>query len=62
YPPSYMRAIGIKWLASMVYPERFKTTMEREVEQFFHLFFNVRLSRSQITSLLTTGQGKRSRQ
>jgi len=61
YPPSFMRAIGIKWLASVVYPERFKNSMEREVDQFFRLFFNVRLNRSQIATLLTPEQGKRSR-
>lgn len=61
YPPSFMRAIGIKWLAGVVYPERFKTNMGREADHFFRLFFNVRLSRSQIDTLLITDRGKRSR-
>lgn len=61
YPPSFMRAIGIKWLAGVVYPECFKVSMEREVDRFFRLFFNIRLDRSQIATLLSTEQGKRSR-
>lgn len=58
YPPSFMRAIGIRWLAGVVYPERVTYDMAQEVDRFFRLFFRIRLARSQIDSLLAVDREK----
>jgi len=52
YPPSFMRALGIRWLAGVIYPERVTYDMSQEVDRFFRLFFKIRLARSQIDTLL----------
>lgn len=44
YPPSFMRAIGIRWLAFTLYPELYRGDFPREVKSFFKLFFNVDLN------------------
>lgn len=56
YPPSFMRAIGIKWLAATVYPERFKQHLPQEIERFFKLFFGIRLEQGQAAALLDAGR------
>ncbi|MGD0486171.1 MAG: ABC transporter substrate-binding protein [Syntrophorhabdales bacterium] len=41
YPPSFMRALGVRWLAHTLYPELYKGDLPKEIERFFKLFFNV---------------------
>jgi iron complex transport system substrate-binding protein len=43
-PPSFMRLLGAKWVASLLYPERFKVDMVKETQQFFKLFLRVNLT------------------
>jgi iron complex transport system substrate-binding protein len=51
-PPSYMRLIGIKWLANILYPERVRLNMEQETREFYRLFLHTSLSDAQITRIL----------
>jgi iron complex transport system substrate-binding protein len=51
-PPSYMRLIGIKWLANILYPERVKLNMVQETREFYRLFLHTSLSDAQITRIL----------
>jgi iron complex transport system substrate-binding protein len=39
-PPSFMRLLGMKWLAHALYPEVFPYDMNRETRDFFKLFWN----------------------
>lgn len=51
-PPSYMRLIGIKWLANILYPERVRLDMEQETREFYRLFLHTQLSHTQIMRIL----------
>jgi len=43
-PPSYMRALGVQWLANLFYPTRFPLDMKAETQKFYRLFLGVELS------------------
>ncbi|MDD5365616.1 MAG: ABC transporter substrate-binding protein [Gallionellaceae bacterium] len=51
-PPSFMRALGIQWLANAFYPDRFKVDMRAETRDFYRLFFGVELSKTDLDELL----------
>ncbi len=51
-PPSFMRFLGAKWLANLLYPERYKIDMTEETQQFFSLFLGLNLSRQEARELL----------
>ncbi|MEA5114105.1 MAG: ABC transporter substrate-binding protein [Geobacteraceae bacterium] len=52
YPPSFMRALGVRWLASVIYPERRKQNLERDVRNFYRQFLNLELNQRQIEAIL----------
>jgi len=43
-PPSLMRLLGAKWVASVLYPDRYKVDMVKETQQFFRIFLGVDLT------------------
>ncbi|MEN6318403.1 MAG: ABC transporter substrate-binding protein [Syntrophaceae bacterium] len=43
-PPSFMRLLGAKWLANLLYPERYRTNIVKEAQRFFKLFLGVNLT------------------
>lgn len=43
-PPSYMRLLGIQWLANLLHPERYHMDMSRETRTFYRLFLGKELS------------------
>jgi iron complex transport system substrate-binding protein len=43
-PPSFMRLLGAKWLANLLYPEHFRINIVKEARQFFRLFLGVNLT------------------
>ncbi|NLV25490.1 MAG: ABC transporter substrate-binding protein [Deltaproteobacteria bacterium] len=51
-PPSFMRLLGAKWVASRFYPEGFQVDLIRETQDFFRLFLGVELSAEQAARLL----------
>lgn len=51
-PPSFMRILGLQWLMSLLYPEKFPFNLEDETKKFYQLFLNVSLSETQIKELL----------
>ena len=51
-PPSFMRALGIQWLANALYPKQFPLDLEAETRRFYRLFFGVDLSDAQLVALL----------
>ena len=40
-PPSYMRLLGIQWLANLLHPERYPIDMIKETKAFYRLFLGV---------------------
>ena len=51
-PPSYMRLLGIQWLANLLYPDRYPIDMVKETRAFYRLFINKDLSDREARDLL----------
>jgi iron complex transport system substrate-binding protein len=51
-PPSFMRALGIQWLAHLFYPTRFTRDIRAETRDFYHLFLGVDLNDAALEELL----------
>jgi iron complex transport system substrate-binding protein len=51
-PPSFMRLLGAKWLAGLLYPERYRADMTHETQEFFRLFLGVSLSVQETREIL----------
>jgi len=51
-PPSLNRLIGLQWLARLFFPDRFKGDIQTETKSFYHLFYQVDLSASDLDRLL----------
>ncbi|MBT3071262.1 ABC transporter substrate-binding protein [Rhodomicrobium sp. Az07] len=51
-PPSFMRALGIQWLANMFYPERYPFDLRSETKAFYKLFIGVELSEADVDAVL----------
>lgn len=50
-PASYMRLIGVQWLANKLHPERYPLDIREESKAFLKLFFNLDLTEEQIDQL-----------
>jgi iron complex transport system substrate-binding protein len=51
-PPSFLRLMGAKWLASVLYPESAGTNIVSETRDFYRLFFGVSPSDQEIRAIL----------
>jgi iron complex transport system substrate-binding protein len=51
-PPSFMRLLGAKWLANLLYPEQYRINIVKEVQQFFKLFLDVDLTSEEAGKLV----------
>ncbi|MGA3092758.1 MAG: ABC transporter substrate-binding protein [Terriglobales bacterium] len=51
-PPSVNRIIGIKWLASLFYPEVFPYNMRTETRKFYDKFYHRQVSDAELDQLL----------
>lgn len=51
-PPSFMRALGIQWLAHALYPERFPFEVQSATRDFYARFFGVALDNADLERLL----------
>ena len=51
-PPSFMRFLGAKWLANLLYPERYRIDAAEATQEFFRLFLDVRLSARETHEIL----------
>lgn len=43
-PPSFMRLLGIHWLSAVMYPDYYKKDIKEEIQKFYELFFNTKLT------------------
>ncbi|MGB5158978.1 ABC transporter substrate-binding protein [Desulfobacterium sp. N47] len=43
-PPSFMCFVGVKWVARLLYPDRYKVDIVKESQQFFRLFLGMDVS------------------
>ena len=51
-PPSFMRAIGVKWFAHLLYPKIYSVNINQETQQFYKLFLNIDLSEQALQAIL----------
>jgi iron complex transport system substrate-binding protein len=51
-PASVNRILGIKWLASLFYPDRFNYDMRKEAKEFYAKFYRKQLSEAELDELL----------
>jgi iron complex transport system substrate-binding protein len=51
-PPSFMRLLGIKWLANILYPERYPLDIGKETREFYSLFLGVELDDKALEEVL----------
>lgn len=51
-PASFMRFMGVQWLAAKLHPDKFKIDLEAETANFLKLFFRLELSGGEIKSIL----------
>jgi len=43
-PPSFMRLLGIQWLASIFHPKTYKVNLTKRTKEFYDLFLRVKLN------------------
>ncbi len=55
-PPGINRLIGIRWIASSLYPNVAQINIEEEVVRFFSMFYHVNISGEEVKALLNTNQ------
>jgi iron complex transport system substrate-binding protein len=51
-PPSINRLLGLRWLARILYPDRFTVDLRQDTRSFFRLFYQVDLTEAQLDYLL----------
>jgi len=51
-PPSFMRVIGIQWLASLFHPETYRIDLDQRTKDFYELFLDVKITDKQTNNLL----------
>lgn len=51
-PPSFMRIIGIEWLASKFHPKDYKVNLEEQIKKFYKLFLDVELNEEDIKQII----------
>jgi len=52
-PPSFMRFLGLQWLANLLYPTYYPIDMQKETTQFYALFMGVSLDSSMLNTILS---------
>lgn len=51
-PPSYMRALGVQWLANLFYPERYPFDLKAETKKFYSLFLGVEIDDADFSRIM----------
>ncbi|WP_051408837.1 ABC transporter substrate-binding protein [Syntrophorhabdus aromaticivorans] len=51
-PPSFMRFLGLKWLANILYPDAYRINIAKETREFYRLFLGVDLKDEEMRKVL----------
>ncbi|MGD9656178.1 MAG: ABC transporter substrate-binding protein [Methylocystis sp.] len=51
-PPSYMRALGVQWLANLFYPSRYPLDLNAETKKFYKLFLGVEIDDADVARIM----------
>lgn len=57
-PPSLNRIIGLKWLAALFYPDRFKADFKETVREFYSLFYHADVNEAELERLFAWSKGQ----
>jgi iron complex transport system substrate-binding protein len=57
-PPSINRIIGLKWLASIFYPDKVKLDLRGTTREFYKLFYHVDLTDEKLDTLIRWANGR----
>lgn len=57
-PPNVMRILGISWFGNKIYPDYVKIDVNKEIKDFFKLFYNADLKDSDIQAMLAAPSAK----
>ena len=57
-PPSINRIIGLKWLASIFYPDKIKLDSRKTTREFYKLFYHVDLTDQKLDTLIQWANGR----
>lgn len=55
-PPSFMRVLGIQWLASVFHPTAYHVNLNERTKEFYDLFLHIKLNDQQTNNLLGVKQ------
>lgn len=51
-PPSFMRILGIEWLAHIFHPNEYTLDLNKQIKEFYKLFLGVKITDAQIKTIL----------
>ncbi len=57
-PPSVVRFIGVRWLASLLYPDIIQSDIQTDIKEFYSLFYRYEISEQEIETLLVNSMRK----
>jgi iron complex transport system substrate-binding protein len=57
-PPSLNRVIGLKWLAGLFYPDKFREDLRETTRAFYRLFYHVDPSEPELDTLIAWSRGQ----
>jgi iron complex transport system substrate-binding protein len=55
-PPSINRVIGLRWIAGLLYPDKFPEDIHAVAREFIKLFYQVDVSDAQLERILAGAQ------
>lgn len=57
-PPSLNRLMGLKWMAGLLFPDRWQADLREETRSFYKLYYHVDLSDEELDRVLQWAEGK----
>ena len=57
-PPSVNRVMGLRWMAGLLYPDRWQGDLREEARSFYRLWYQVDLGEAELDRLLEWSNGK----
>ncbi|EDM71628.1 periplasmic binding protein [Roseobacter sp. AzwK-3b] len=57
-PPSLNRMMGLRWMAGLLYPDRWEDDLRRDTREFYELYYHVELSDEDLEGVLEWAEGR----
>ncbi len=62
YPPSVQRCLGMMWMAKLLYPDAAQYDLQKEVTDYYRLFYHCNITQEQYDALVANSIGKQAKQ